>query len=648
MLPPDVNAWNVPFFGNNKRTTSQQHQATPNESITAATMGMAGAAADKLNNVDPTLSPITERMFGPMDAPHLRYIPSYFSNQIPDRLKQVLPLIASRFHKARTKMYHLLWYKPPVGIVSVWGFMRVMERVYGLYSPPAPTSGEEALLDAEGKLSGIVKSLMPGSSSSIFSSPWGQLGAQKNIKMNEESLDDLKAQLKHSRLQLRRKKRKKKYRKGRCFDLDRGDHQINNFGGIETVRVRALFGNTRVNDSDITLNSELTEDIEAALEALSISCPPKGSREYFVEQSVSALSRLQKYLTSDNNLQKSIGKTPSIRDQNMNILLSYASKVIELRILDALLRTLRDRHLVVSSRLRRAQSYWKWRLNISSGWSNSLDLRDRNQKEYERITAACERELLWLGSVENVLLERPSEMEAADLFSVLGDQKSKEHWWNGIFEGKNPVDEASLNLSSEAKYASMVNTLVKGKNRMWLRQSEDWSKKARNVLADSLDSTVSSSFTPINGEVQSYPGYDEGRETIYAESQLLHKWAAYDDTFSDTTSWLAILSMVDFAASHQRAGEQRQFQFSGLTSRLRQYDFLAIPSTALMLAAANSLHDKVIDPHRQEIIDFIKKVFQAIWGIIEFRFYTPMKDIVLDLLNRRPRMVDPFALMNEQ
>ena len=693
MLPPDVYGWNVPFFGNNKRTTSQQQQATPNESITsaaaAATMGMAGAAADKLNNVDPTLSPINERMFGPMDAPHLRYIPSYFSNQIPDKLKQVLPLIASRFHKARTRLYHLLWYKPPVGIVSIWGFMRVMERVYGLYNPPAPTSGEEALLDAEGKLSGIVKSLMPGSSSSIFSSPWGQVG-QKNAKVNEESLDDLKAQLKHSRLQLRRKKRKKKYRKGRCFDLDRGDHQINNFGGIETVKVRvcreglmaalaisaepesdkpqrrALFGNTRVNDSDAAFDSELTADIEAALEALAISCPPKGSREYFVEQSVTALSRLQKYLTADSDLHKSNGKAPSIREQNMNILLSHASKVIELRILDALLRILRDRHLVVSSRLRRAQSYWKWRLNISSGkigrlaqrilsdvqlflqWSNSHDFRDKNQKEYERITAACERELLWLGSVENVLLERPPEMETADLFSVLRDQKSNEHWWNGIFEGNNSVDEESLNLSNEAKYASMVDTLVKGKNRMWLRQSENWSRKARSVLADSLDSTVSSSFTPINCDNQSVTGIDEDNETIYAESQLLRKWAAYDDTFSDTSSWLAILSMVDFAASHQRAGEQRQFQFSGLTSRLRQYDFLAIPSTALMLAAANSLHDKVIDPHRQEIIDFVRKVFQAIWGIIEFRFYTPMKDIVLDLLNRRPRMVDPFALMNEQ
>jgi len=56
----------------------------------------------------------------------------------------------------------------------------------------------------------------------------------------------------------------------------------------------------------------------------------------------------------------------------------------------------------------------------------------------------------------------------------------------------------------------------------------------------------------------------------------------------------------------------------------------------------------VIAPHYQEILDFFKAVFHAIWGIVEFRFYTPMKDIVLDLLNRRPRMVDPFALMNEQ
>jgi nuclear-control-of-ATPase protein 2 len=681
IIPPDAcQAWNIPFFSSDKPTTQQ---TSPNESIigAAASVGMAGAA-DKLN--DPTISPISERMFGPMDAPHLRYVPSYFSNQIPDKLKQFLPVISSQFHKARIKIHHLLWYKPPVGIVSIWGFLRVMERMYGIYSPPAPTSGEEALADAEGRLSGIIKSLMPGSASKL--SPWGQVGQTAGV--DEQSIDDLKANLKHSRLQLRRKKRKKKYRKGRCFDLDQGDQLYNNFGGVETVRVRAcqeglraallmvdesepdtdrpqrksLFGSSRSQDGDTSLNSEYAQDIETALAGLQLSCPPKGSREYFVEQSVGILSRLQKYLNPANDTST---KTPSIREQNIRLLLAYSSKVIELRILDALLRTLRDRHLVVSSRLRRAQNYWKWHLNISSGrlgrWAQRIlfdvqeflqwgdyDFRDRNQKEYERITAACDRELLWLGNVENVLLSRPKEMEADDLFTVLGDCKGKEHWWSGVlFEGDTSAAEATTNLSHDAKFASMINLLIKGKNRMWLHQSESWTKKARNVIADSLDSTVRSSFTPISSKPTDESSAD-GSGNMYAESEFLRKWAAYDDAFTGASSWFGLLNMVDFAASHQRAGEQRHFQISGLTNRLKQYDFLGIPSTALMLAAANTLHDKVIGPHSQEIIDFVKSIFQAIWGIIEFRFYTPMKDIVLDLLNRRPRMVDPFALMNEQ
>lgn len=680
MVPPDAcHGWNIPFFSSERATS--HHTSTTNEPITAAaaTVGLAGAA-DKLS--DPTLSPISERIFGPMDAPHLRYIPSYFSNQIPDKLNQFLPVIASQFHKARAKIYHLLWYKPPVGIVSVWGFMRVMEKMYGLYSPPAPTSGEEALADAEGKLGSIIKSLMPGSSTSSFS-PWGQVGQSAGVE--QQSINDLKAHLKHSRLQLRRKKRKKKYRKGRCFDLDRGDLLYNNFGGIETVRVRvcqeglraalsstdedfdenladkpqrkALFGSARKQDENNIFQSEYTEDMEVALGALHLSCPPKGSREYFVEQSISALSRLSKYLKPSDNAN---GKTPSIREQNIRLLLTHASKLIELRALDALLRTLRDRQVIVSSRLRRAQNYWKWHLNISGGrigrWAQKIltdvqtllqwgdhDFRDRNQKEYEKITAACERELLWLGSVENVLLERPAEMEAADLPSILGeDATSKNHWWKGLlFEGNNDEQVSPVDLSNEAKFSSMTNLLIKGKSRMWLRQSESWTKKAREVIANSLDSTVRSSFTSIKRD-------DENGDAVYAESELLRKWAAYDDVFSDTSSWLALLSMVDFAASHQRAGEQRHFQISGLTTRLKQYDFLGIPSTALMLAAANSLHDRVIEPHSKEILAFLKSAFQALWGIIEFRFYTPMKDIVLDLLNKRPRMVDPFALMNEQ
>ena len=678
MLPPDVcQGWNIPFFSAKKTTTQTSHHES---TITAAAaMGIAGAA-DKLEN--PILSPISEQLFGPLDAPHLRYIPSYFSNQIPDKIKQLFPRIASQLHQARIKIYTLLWYKPPVGIVSAWGLMRVMNKVYGIYIPPAPTSGEEALADAEGKLSGIIKSLMPGSSNF---KPWGQI--RDSNKVDEVSLTNLKAGLKYSRLQLRKKKRKKRYRDGRCFDLDGGDQLYNNFGGVETVRVRAcqeglraamtvsdeplinktqktLFGSSRSEESDMNSSTEYAQDIEAALDALQLSCPPRSFREYFVEQSITALAKLQKYIIPDDKS----GEAPSIRSQNTRLLLAHASKVIELRALDALLRTLRDRHLVVSSRLRRAQNYWKWHLSISSGrigrfaqrvlsdiqsvlqWGD-CDFRDRNQREYERITAAYERELLWLGKVEKVLLERPVGMEATELFSILGNCKEKAHWWRGMmFEGDNTEIKTARNLSNEVKFTSMINLLSKGKSRMWLRQTESWSKKARNVIAESLNSTICSSFTPIKNDNYQSANEKSGNDSdiIYIESEFLRRWASYDTDYSDVTSWSTVLSLIDFAASHQRAGERRHFQISGVAVQLKQYDYLAIPSTALMLAAANSLHDKVIGPHKEEIIHFVKSIVTAIWGIIEFRFYTPMKDIVLDLLNRRPRMVDPFALMNEQ
>ena len=138
-IPPDagVHGWNIPFFGGDKysqngssgATTSINNvpsenghhhslfstgglndappsSSTVGETLAAATAvvgGVAGKLVDPLS--DPTLAPIPERIFGPMDAPHLRYIPSYFSNQIPDKLKQFFPAMISTFHQARSKIY---------------------------------------------------------------------------------------------------------------------------------------------------------------------------------------------------------------------------------------------------------------------------------------------------------------------------------------------------------------------------------------------------------------------------------------------------------------------------------------------------------------------------------------------------------------
>eukprot|EP01083_Nonionella_stella_P048292 129202_1 len=133
---------------------------------------------------------------------------------------------------------------------------------------------------------------------------------------------------------------------------------------------------------------------------------------------------------------------------------------------------------------------------------------------------------------------------------------------------------------------------------MWIKQSEEWSKRTREAIKDSLDETISSSFTSIKGSDEAENGEDQAESHMYyAESRFLQRWARYDDKFSDAYSWRTVLSIVDYAATPKRAGERRIFQLSSIIAQVKRYDFLGIPSSALLLVAANSLHDKVIAPH---------------------------------------------------
>ena len=709
ILPDDgVHGWNIPYFGSSgPSSTSSINSAEDAVGVPiidggtpSSSLPLGSQSSGNTNNNIPLLSTVAAPLMGPVDAPHLRYIPSYFSNQIPTKIKKLIPTFLSTFHTAKLKIYHFLWYKPPVGIVGAWSLLRVMEKLYGIFSPPPPSSGEEALEDAEGRLRMSIKSLISYSGNGRLT-PWGSIGKIYT------------ANLQNQKMNKRRRKRKTKVRKGRSFDLDTGDKSYDNFGGIETVRVRAcqkglqtalavtaksvettsaledtigrkertsLFGVKHETESplnNVDTVMEYTNDMEIALAALQLSCPPKGSREYFVEQSAEALSALSKYTSANRDIathKKKGSKEPavSIHEQNIQHLLHYSSKLIELRVLDALLRTLRDRHLLVAARLRRTRDYWRWHVNLSGGWLGRSvhairqqimtvfpglmgdDFRDRNQREYELATATWERELEMLGKAERLLLERPSEIEVGDLLEVMGESKQKQtSWWHN-FANNGGSGDAKNDLISDSSQPSMAQTirlLLQSKNRMWLKQTEQWTKQARKAIQFSLDETISTSFTPIE-----YSGrlgdqaQDEAEvaSNLYAESQFLKKWATYDDSASDAYSWVNVLTLVDYAATPKRAGERRHFQISGITARIKRYDFLGIPSSALLLAGANSLHDNVIEPHKQEIVGFFYSLFTAIWGIIEFRFVTPMKDIMLDLLNRRPRMVDPFALLNEQ
>ena len=582
--------------------------------------------------------------YGPEDAPHLRYIPSYFSNQLPLRIKNLLPYILGKIETAKTKLLLLLLYKPPVGLVGAWCCMRVLDKTFRLYSPPPPATGEEALANAEGKL----QSFIPNSLSKMS---WGSIG-----KMYGASLRVNAKEYKMQQLQKRKRRRRRNVRRGRSFDLDVGDGKYSSFGGVDAVRVRAcleglqsaldckaisksnapqnnppsLFGNLKRNERTDSRDStddlaEYEDDVKVAIAALKLSCPPRGSREYFVEQSVDAVSELSKYTAPTRQTKKT---ACSVDCQNVQLLLHHSAKLIELRVLDALLRTLRDRHLLVATRLRRTREYWKWSLRLSVGFFGrqisrvrqqltlflpfmDKEFRDVSQREFELACATSDRELEWLGRVESLLLNRPRELEVDELLDIVGDSKGQQSWWWNSF--------ANTSAGAQPSMTTAIKLLLKPNNRMWIKNCEAWTLNARNIISDSLDGTISSTFTPLEDlNITNEPCSDlDGAD--YVESKMLKQWAQYDGAASDTASWLTVLSLVDQAANAKRAGEKRYFDWTSTVNAIKRFDIMGIPSSALLVMAASRLHDNVINPNKDEIVRVVKSVFAAAWGIFEFR-----------------------------
>ena len=693
MLPSSSQGWNIPFFfgggdnaENNKAapgTTSLDKEYIRVESSPPSSTSSSNSFNDEIGIGSasiPRFATVLAPMIGPQDAPHLRYLPSSYTNLLPQRLRALVPKLLTKLQQVRITLFTWLWYKPPVGIVGAYSVLRILDKLVNVLFTPQQSSLENVRRGDEVLLANVENKLLFGSGNS-----------------NIESLQSMMSnKMRKRRRSRRRSKLANAYGGGRrSLELDLGDRYYKTHGGIESVRVRAcqeglkatLLAAQSTRDADN--NENITRDVEIAISALQLSCLSRVSREYFVECSTEALSILAKYIGNNNKK-----KNNAVVSDNTTLLLllQHSSKLIELRTLDALLRTLRDRHLIVAARLRRSCDFWNFRITLgggrighiiymlrsrillsfpalrplllvmidgidsSSNSSYTTNNNDDYQRQFELALAAYERELERLGIAEGLLLQRPMELDVADLLNIPG------YFGGGNYDkststttGNAPREEGG---NSERPMTQIMQFFVQSKNRVWLQQTEKWSQEARIAIKDSLDLTISSSFTPINNELTSmgdvYSGSGGGIqksntqvEEVYAESKFLKKWANYDDDTSDAKSWLTVLNLVDLAASPKRAGEERRWYFQ-LRSLLRRYDFLSIPSSCLLLATANSLHDNILAPHKTEILDFFKSIFTAIWGIIEFRFYTPMKDILLDLLNRRPRMVDPFALLNEQ
>lgn len=388
----------------------------------------------------------------------------------------------------------------------------------------------------------------------------------------------------------------------------------------------------------------LAEAASIAMDSLSVSCPPRGSREVYVLKSSESLSVLSKAIAAYNSSTGSISNGKSSEETSKEILdlVEMACSVVTVRTLDAMLRVTRDRLITSSNRLRRARSNWDWAVRVYSGgpirrafskafrtvlqWLGRGSLED-DRRYLGMAEAAYMREVSRLGRVQELLLSRPNELKGGYLLGALeGGGVSKDVYGGGVVKPKG------------AQEVLLGEIMSSNEERSWSKEVKQWTLDARAFVRE----VTADAFQTVDSDKKCLPGM-----TVDDALELVERWSEgkRDD---DVDAWCAVLCLIEGLATPRRVGEHRaRVRIADVVQMIKKLDFGGVPSTVFFIWLAHIVHD-AIKPHWKSIVDFGQKAGVAVWGVIDMRFWRPLRDITLDLLNRRPHLLDPYALTIEE
>ena len=398
-------------------------------------------------------------------------------------------------------------------------------------------------------------------------------------------------------------KQKSKHR-GRAFDIDTSDRDYKDFGGVIPVRTKyccQIINSTNFETDDLELR-------EAAVQVLTFSCPPNGSYESFIQEISKPLSQLY----------SSLEKKP---DKIRYAIIYEVAKIGEVRLLDALLRVLRGNLLSTTRKFDRNKQDVSRRISFyQNGLFGNIfqyarmktfgtTLED-DRRDLVMAKAAVQVETERLGKVQQILLERPLDLPPTILL-----------------HSNESVGKKENTYSKSASSETVTN---------WNEDAQAWILRARSLFNEIVSEKMSGM------DQSSLPR--EGRETSLAQDLLsLSQFTKKSYVIEET--WKTGLFLVDGLIRVQRSEQERILSL--VKSLSKELDFFGIPSSLVILFSAQLIHNKV-SPHWSAITEFLKKSANIVKGIVIFRFWEPFRDIILDLMNRRPKLLEPFALQNER
>lgn len=426
----------------------------------------------------------------------------------------------------------------------------------------------------------------------------------------------------------------------RSLYLDAGDREYELEGGVHFVRVelyRGLLGEAA--RSGITpprpplasptrdsagaslpeaLADALADETRAAamFEGLGLSCGPGQPREEFVRRSSEQLQNLRN-LSQLHATDRAVGTTPQDDElaSSVKALAAPVEALIELRSADSMLRLLRDKLLFSAKILEQEQADCQESIRSRSSqvgrWFFGRVPIERARRKLAVTSALLERQLEQLGAVQHHLLTRPSPLSA----SVLARKAAEAAGHESVRSEPEAGSDASARLDSEV--------LDLAREQTWAGQARAWTRRARRLVSNTVSEVARSVAV----------------DHVQAEDMCqLAAWA--DDGGSE--GWLAALGLVEGLPQAQQAQRNLLPGYTYVYSRVR-----AVPSSVGGLALSLGVH-YTLKPRWPEIARAGQTSASVLRGIYARRFYAPLRDIALDLLNRRPRLTDAAALQDSE
>lgn len=488
---------------------------------------------------------------------------------------------------------------------------------------------------------------------------------------------------------------------GRTYDVH---------GGIEHVRVELCVEALREvikkrkngitvlkkNDAD---SEEMTAGYQVALQALLLRCPPRGSRAAFLERSAYPLSSLQRWYTQ------------SINDaiDTDALLLWQASKIVEVRGIDVLLRVLRDDLVLNSARLERSVTNLKQRVqrhanrvylvkvardgyvtvvkalvqfveqlsvSIFRGFGNQNQKKKRggialwsalkglvaattatleDDRRYLAIVeAGRDKEMESLGIVQMALFTRPKELSSSYLLR-LADKKMK------IDDDDTATissDDGNTSKGSTAPDTAVRLLLLEGDFQEWSEDASQWTQESRETIYNIVSEQVSgiiSSTVQNNGD-SLLNNIISNDCVMRRDLQTLSDWANPNPNKSNNQAaagpserdWLTVLTLVDAVADNSRLSRRSLIEFT-VAEWSNKLDSSGIPSQITLLSISLLINKYLYQPYWESFLYSVRYIYAISQGIFIRRFWDPSREIILELLNRKPKLLlDPFEVQNEE